>query len=290
MYENRMWFESVEADLPFQFNLIGHSYCDGSYQIARRNFPFYIFEYIMEGRGSLRVEDQHFIPEKGDVYIIPPATDHEYHSSSEHPWTKVFFNAGGPILRQMLESYDLSGSILFRKMPQSVLDLFEDGVQSIAQSPADALKLGPVYLLRIIMEISEHYKKQCCNYSDTAIAIRHFLDDHVYKPGISLQEIAEQIHYSPSQIIRIFQKDFHMTPYAYLLNRKIEIAQVILRNSSIPIKKVSFQLGFSDVYYFSNLFKKKTGVSPLHFRRQNTDVGNVFEPEKFSGMELHTVV
>jgi AraC-like DNA-binding protein len=52
-----------------------------------------------------------------------------------------------------------------------------------------------------------------------------------------------------------------MTPYQYFIDIKIYEAKMFLEQK-IPVKEVAFRLGFKDQYYFSRLFKSKTGVNP----------------------------
>jgi len=49
----------------------------------------------------------------------------------------------------------------------------------------------------------------------------------------------------------------------------IEEAKNILRNSNMSIAELSYTLGFEYPQYFSKLFKKKTGVSPVFYRSSN---------------------
>ncbi len=268
MREKKLYFEPSEPGAPFHLNLLGQSWCDGSYHIDRRGFACYVFEYIIEGRGYLRVEEEKFYPEAGDVYIVPAGADHEYGSSADAPWVKVFFNAGGPLLRTLLESYRIADTVLFRQMPRTILELFESGIREISSHPEEGLKIAPAVLTRIIIELADQMRNRRGNYSPEGLELRRFLDRAVYRDAPSLDDAGAAIGRSPSQAIRIFRRDFGMTPYNYLLERKIETAKVMLSGGFAPVKKIAFDLGFGDVYYFSNLFKKKAGVSPLRYRER----------------------
>ena len=52
------------------------------------------------------------------------------------------------------------------------------------------------------------------------------------------------------------------------MNKKIEMAKRLLLYSKLSVKEIAAQLSFSDQYYFSNYFKRKTGTSPRSFRNQ----------------------
>ena len=53
----------------------------------------------------------------------------------------------------------------------------------------------------------------------------------------------------------------------YRLDRKIKLAKDMLVNTNLPIKQIASNLCYADEYYFSNVFKQKTGVSPGRYRK-----------------------
>jgi AraC-like DNA-binding protein len=57
-----------------------------------------------------------------------------------------------------------------------------------------------------------------------------------------------------------------MTPHQYYLDRKIRVAAALLR-SGLSVKETAYRLSVDSPYYFSRLFKKKTGGSPLEYKQ-----------------------
>jgi AraC-like DNA-binding protein len=53
--------------------------------------------------------------------------------------------------------------------------------------------------------------------------------------------------------------------HAYLLNRRIQIADTLLRENKIMVKEAADSVGFSDPLYFSRLYKQRLGYSPSKF-------------------------
>ena len=111
------------------------------------------------------------------------------------------------------------------------------------------------------------YKNSETKISSDAIILKNYIDAHP-KENISIKTLSKLIFKSESQTNRIFKKNFSITPYEYILNNKISRAKLILQNSNISIKEISFMLGFSDEHYFSNIFKKKTGISPSAYKKK----------------------
>jgi len=63
-----------------------------------------------------------------------------------------------------------------------------------------------------------------------------------------------------------------MTPYQYYIQIKIYKAESLLEQQDLSVKEVAYKIGFEDQYYFSRLFKNKTGVSPSEWKNFMTKV------------------
>ena len=56
----------------------------------------------------------------------------------------------------------------------------------------------------------------------------------------------------------------------YFIDMKIEVAKNKLLENIMTLRQISESLGFSDYNYFSRTFKKRTGATPLEFRKKYT--------------------
>ena len=271
MHEDIILFNSSHASYqPFRMIAAGTSYCDGSYHISRCNSPMYVFEYIEKGRGYLRVNNYNFEVKAGDVYIVPYGSSHEYGSSADDPWTKYWFNISGCLVGELLSVYKLNDIFLFKNYP--LKDVFINGLKDLENNRTIASsEIGPKIVLDIVLKLAAHrdYLKEKVTISPMALKLKLFLDDRVFETPPTLAEMCEHIMLSPAQANRIFKRDFGETPYQYLLNRKINAAKELLITSVRHIKEIAFSLGFTDEYYFSNIFKRKTGSAPAIFRKES---------------------
>ena len=84
--------------------------------------------------------------------------------------------------------------------------------------------------------------------------------------SISVSALARECSLSHVQLIRRFRAAFGCTPSERIKLLKIERSKELLMQSAMPIKEIAYACGFENEYYFSNFFKKNTGLSPTEFR------------------------
>ena len=83
-----------------------------------------------------------------------------------------------------------------------------------------------------------------------------------------LTETAEKLGISYVHFIRRFKQSTGITPSEYLSKIRLERAKEFLANTDMPIKDLAPRCGFESEYYFSNVFKKYTGMTPTAFRKK----------------------
>ena len=82
------------------------------------------------------------------------------------------------------------------------------------------------------------------------------------------------LNVSKSYLSARFSEETGMTITDCIAERRIENAQELLENTVIPIQDIASQCGYDNPAYFTRLFKKKTGITPGIYRRNNTGKGD----------------
>lgn len=95
----------------------------------------------------------------------------------------------------------------------------------------------------------------------------HFLEKNLHKK-LTLQQVAREAGYSPTHFTTLFRKEINYAPLSYFSHLKILKACEFLDFTRMKVKEISFQLGYSDPYYFTRDFKKKMGMSPRQYRNR----------------------
>ena len=85
---------------------------------------------------------------------------------------------------------------------------------------------------------------------------------------VTVDDLADQLHCSKYYFLREFKKLAGITPYQYLLNKRLEKAKMRLSSAHSDIAAVALDLGFNDQSHFTRVFKGKFGVTPGQFQKQ----------------------
>ena len=94
----------------------------------------------------------------------------------------------------------------------------------------------------------------------------HYLKRN-HTSSVSLDDICKHFSCSRSLISHSFKKQTGKSIKEYLTELRLEDARSLLSYSSLSITEIAFLAGFSDSNYFSNIFKKQTGLSPMAYRK-----------------------
>lgn len=98
-----------------------------------------------------------------------------------------------------------------------------------------------------------------------AYRMRNFVDSN-YTRNISAKHVAESCFVNPSYASRCFQKEFQKTITDYIQEVRIKRARVLLSSTTVPIRNIALNVGFSEGNYFSRAFHKSVGMTPQEYR------------------------
>ncbi|MBQ7832985.1 MAG: AraC family transcriptional regulator [Lachnospiraceae bacterium] len=92
-----------------------------------------------------------------------------------------------------------------------------------------------------------------------------YIHDNLHS-RITIKELAEFVELEPSYLSRLFKKETGVAVSEYIQQLKIEAAQNMLLYSDFTPARISTILAFPDQSYFTQVFKKYTGVTPRKFQ------------------------
>lgn len=89
-----------------------------------------------------------------------------------------------------------------------------------------------------------------------------------YAERLRLEDIAAAAYMSPRACGRCFQAQLGTTPFAYLLDYRVQRACELLATSDLPVGEIALQCGFGSSSYFGRVFFEKTGKTPNAYRHE----------------------
>ncbi len=96
---------------------------------------------------------------------------------------------------------------------------------------------------------------------------KEYIHDNI-ELNFKISDVARIVFMSEYSFIRQFKEVFHLSPYQYILNHKIEKAKVLLKNKNLLTSEIAVQIGFSDISTFGKCFRRQTGMTPTRFRQE----------------------
>lgn len=156
-------------------------------------------------------------------------------------------------------------------------------VRSIAQAVAAEIDSGQpsgrVYLESLVNTLAVHLMR---HYSTESLVpdlsfgglpahklrrAHEFIDANL-ESDLTLTEIAEAVDLSQYHFARAFKQTTGQTPIQFLMQRRVELAKQLLRESDLPIVEISLRSGFKNQSHFTTLFRRLTAVTPKAYRNE----------------------
>ncbi len=259
-------FVSADAEAyPISDIFIGKTYPYPKYRInLGATSKYFIFEYVMDGRGEILFDGEWHRLSPGDTYIIHKNTVRNYRSDPECPLEKIWVSFSSNYVDSMLADCGINAGV-YRADVRGYFEYIlrtaysEDTVREKVFKVAGAIN-------GIIMEIAKTAKFRADEFSEIKSSVLELL----YQKG-SLDEIASRFFMSKSNLIRVFKKHTGTTPYKFLIDEKIRISKVLLKTTNMSVRTIAEHLSFTDEHYFSFVFKEKTGKKPLEYRNEGNE-------------------
>ena len=250
----------TENGQPFLSAVIGVTYPNPDYEIISESREHSVLEFVLEGEGEVLLGEKWQTVRKGDSYILLQGEKHAYRANAKNPFKKIWINYKADYFTAFAKAYGVqSGIYKADTLPyfEKLYALFKNE----AQENIEFVIADSVYQIIKIVATSNRGDK-----NSFAQRIKSALDACLYKKT-NLEEIAQKLFSSKSNIIRIFKDEYGVTPYEYLLDMKIFSAKLLLSNSQMSVKEIAERLCITDEHYFSSVFLKRVGLRPKDYRK-----------------------
>jgi AraC-like DNA-binding protein len=226
--------------------------------------------YISKGKGSLEVHEKSYQFNQGCAFLTIPGIFHRYRPLFETGWHEYWVGFKGSFFEGMMDRDILSTEKMFFKpgLNNRIIELFRLVLEEVKdQKPLYQFRSCSVIISLIAEIFTAERRRTQPNYYQKIVEQAKIIMEKNCFGSINISSICRQVGISVPRLNEIFKTYTSMTPYQYYIHIKIEKAQRLLEEKDVSVKEAAYRLGFDDQYYFSRLFKNKTGFTPAEWKR-----------------------
>ncbi len=239
---------------------------------------FYHLMIVLKGNFTHIINGQEVQLNEGDALLLPPGTvrkrlfqkeftDHvvfNFRMKKENDLKSPirFKNAVTPYIRKLLDAYpckfynDLSHNYKFYISQNSKIDNSRD----LAVNKAILHNHLNAILIILFDSLNPQTQNKYVN------SILKYINDNITTP-LSLADVCKAVHLSKEYVARVFKKEIGMTVTDYIIQQKLDLAKNMLLSDELSLSDISEKLGYQDYNYFSRLFKRQYGISPIKMKK-----------------------
>jgi AraC family transcriptional regulator, arabinose operon regulatory protein len=232
-------------------------------------FDKWAFIYIGGGSGTFQVNGgAKQKVESGSLCFIRPDVIYNYGPDPDGYWDEYYITFEGDRVQEWLDNWLLhvdqvkqvgyEDTTLHNRI-ERIFMLMESGIPVNVDRAALLLE-SLLFEFMLKADVPPENTK-----TQKIIALMNDLGDSLYQP-FDAQQTAKRHHISISTLRRVVSEYTGYPLNEYIHRLKIAEAKNVLLNTDDTVKEIADALGYTDVFYFSRLFKKYVSVSPLHFR------------------------
>lgn len=230
--------------------------------------------FITNGQGQFQIEEQIHSVGPNDLIIVNPNVVHTEISINTQPLEYIVLGIEGIELSSFNNQDDRYAIINCRSIRDIVLfylqhmlkeiEIKSDNYEIICQ---DLMEILLILILRqtgLTTTLTPDKRKS----THLCSTVRRYIDTH-YRENITLDSLVEMTHVSKYYLVHVFTKEYGISPINYMISCRVEEAKQLLKNDDYSLAFISRILGFSSPSYFSQRFKKLTGMSPNLYRKKS---------------------
>ena len=255
--------------------------------LQQRTHPYTEIYFITQGEGIMQIEEEIYPMQEHQCFLIGSHIRHGEYTETDAPLDYYVMGLEGILLHKKNENcYDTSkmhnsGHFLSLYAPQEDTQPYHKEIyhllsrlrEEITDQKAYYRLLSKNLVEQILLTVMRHSPTEYVLERESPIPrqllyIRHLLEYHCHEE-LQLTDMADLVHMNRYALVNDFKKHFGTTPIDFLLHQRIAKAQELLLHSDASILDISQKTGFRYQTYFNTVFKKKTGVTPLQFRKQS---------------------
>lgn len=240
------------------------------WECTPHNHSFAEVFYVRSGEGIFRSANLEVPLTKGTLVLINPNTPHTEQSTGTAPLTFVIMGIDNLYFHFPESSEPSFNAFHYHKFGETLYPIMELMLSEVKHKLVSSCQICQHYfaafflkLLRIVPDSlglysASHVPAECAAVKDYIKL--HFAED------LTLDALALFSGFNKYYLSRMFSRTYGTAPINYLLERRIVHSEELLKTTSQSVSRISRLVGFSSPNYFSQSFKRYTGMTPLSYR------------------------
>jgi len=232
--------------------------------------------YIQQGWIAVEIEGRMQRLEAGECIIYPPGTRQLFSFAAQGKPVAYYIHFAGIAADEAMALLEPNSTMVYTIADRTVFEgLFHQlvyiyntyRVYGEPKRPVSAPVVNGILLQLIDILVKSSTTRPDRAQSDILMASA-YIQEHFNEP-INLEKCAGNMHLSLSRFAHLFTEKMGISPHKFILQLRIDTAKELLTYSLMSVGEIAESIGFSDPAYFSRLFRKSTGVSPMTYRSKN---------------------
>jgi AraC-like DNA-binding protein len=238
--------------------------------------------FVKSGSGTIAIGspssggEYFFEAKQGDIVIHNPNVLHREKSSPGESLGTLFFGAQNVSLEGLPENSLIpegTRGLVHTEEQTGLFELlFTNLVSECNSSKVFSRELSEslarMILIMILRIISEHDEK-FLKHNESFSRIKAYVDQN-YLHINNVESLCGEVFISKFHLIRLFKRYLDIPPHTYIIQKKMEMAKIFLRESNMNIQSIASRCGYEDCNYFYKVFKKYQGETALEYRKRHT--------------------
>lgn len=222
--------------------------------------------FFPQGEAEYYCDGNRYTANADSVIVIPEGCNYRYQCTQSGQMQVIYFKTLKPPEDNLLSCLKSAGKDKTTRRFAEVLEAKRTG-----EAPLECMMHLYNLLEMILSGNAKNRYAPKSNYEKIRPAIEYIYRN--YHTEISNDLLCELCGLSNQYFRKLFSENCGGSPMAYVTKVRIENAMQILESGEYEtISKVAQAVGFADVYHFSKIFKKHTGVSPKNYVKREPKV------------------
>lgn len=240
------------------------------YFTERKSLDSFLIVYTISGTGYLDYEDRRFELTKGSSFFISCEQHHHYWTGPEDDWEFLWIHFNGNSALGYYREFTRNGFDICNCRDGFFMERTIWRILALHQKKDLTTELVTANLIGDIL--TELLVQTVTNNQDTFLipdyikAMAKDMDKN-FKSALSLAYFEEHYLRSRYHLTKEFKKYMGITVNEYLILTRLAHAKELLKYSELPVGEIAFEVGFSNVTHFINLFKAREETTPLAYRK-----------------------